>query len=231
MELFSVAWFGALASIVLIDILLAGDNAVVIALAARNLPNHLKKKAIILGTIGAIGVRAVLTFFVATLLKIPALALIGGLVLFYIAWGLLKHGEDKHGNATATTFWQAMKIIIIADTAMALDNVLAIAGAARGDYLLIILGLLISVPIVMGGSLLTLKLLNKFPLLTVVGVLLLACIAGRIILDDALIMPYVSTWGTAIEWMIVIVFGAVFTTITYIKNYRPPTAPPSPSTD
>lgn len=228
MEIFSIAWFGALASIVVIDILLAGDNAVVIALATRNLPPHLRKKAIIWGTFGAIFVRSALTFFVAILLKIPAIALVGGLVLFYISWELLGHNKDKHGNQTASTFWQAMRVIIIADTAMALDNVLAVAGAARGDWLLIVLGLIISIPIVMYGSVLTLKIINKFPSLVIAGVLLLACIAGRIILDDTFIAPKIEAWGGLLEWTVIILFGFSFTAIAYFGQKKLAAAANSP---
>ena len=125
MELFSPAWFSALLAIILIDLVLAGDNAIVIALAARNLPPHLQKKAILWGTFGAIAVRSVMTVGVVWLLKVPGLMLVGGLGLVWIAYKLLAdQGEDEHDGPVATTFWGAMKTIIIADALMGVDNVL-----------------------------------------------------------------------------------------------------------
>jgi YjbE family integral membrane protein len=149
MELFSAEFFSALLAIIIIDLVLAGDNAIVIALAARNLPEKDKNRAIILGTIGAIVVRSLMTVGVVWLLKIPGLMLIGGLLLVWIAVKLIApaDGGDEHSSA-ATTFWGAMKTIIIADAVMGVDNVLAVAGAAHGSFLLVVLGLLISIPIV-----------------------------------------------------------------------------------
>jgi YjbE family integral membrane protein len=131
---------------------LAGDNAIVIALAARNLPAHLQKKAIVWGTVGAIVVRSVMTIGVVWLLKIPGLMLVGGLGLLWIAYKLLADdGGDEHGPV-ATTFWGAMRTIVIADALMGVDNVLGVAGAAHGAIDLVIIGLLVSVPIVVFGS-------------------------------------------------------------------------------
>lgn len=150
-----------------IDLVLAGDNAIVIAMAARNLPAHLQKKAIVWGAVGAIAVRSAMTLAVVYLLKIPGLMLIGGLLLVWIAYKLLAPAKDEsgsHGNAS-TSFWGAMKTIVIADAVMGLDNVLAVAGASHGSYVLVVLGLLISVPIVIWGSTQILKLVERFHLL------------------------------------------------------------------
>ena len=148
MELFSAAWFSALGAIILIDIVLAGDNAIVIALAARNLPAHLQRKAIIFGTAGAIIVRSAMTIGVVWLLKIPGLMLVGGLGLVWIAYKLIAPAaEDAHGGPVAQTFWGAMKTIIVADALMGVDNVLGVAGAAHGDFGLVVAGLLISIPV------------------------------------------------------------------------------------
>ena len=150
MDLFSLQFLYALGAIVLIDLVLAGDNAIVIALAARKLPPHLQKRAIWWGTGGAIVVRSAMTVLVVWLLKIPGLLLLGGALLLWIAVRLLapvdQQGADEHGGATG--FWGAMKTIVIADAVMGLDNVLAVAGAAQGSFLLVVLGLLISIPIV-----------------------------------------------------------------------------------
>lgn len=189
MELFSAAWFSALAAIVLIDLVLAGDNAIVIALAARRLPQHLQKKAIVWGTVGAIIVRSTMTIGVVWLLKIPGLMLIGGLGLVWIAYKLLApeegHGEE-HAPA-ATTFWGAMKTIVIADALMGIDNVLGVAGAAHGSFDLVVIGLLISVPIVVWGSSLVLKLVDRFPFITYAGSGILAFTAGKMIVGEPLL--------------------------------------------
>ena len=163
MELFSPEFFSALLAIVVIDLVLAGDNAIVIAMAARNLPAHLQKKAIVWGAVGAIAVRSAMTLVVVYLLKIPGLMLIGGLLLVWIAYKLLTPAKDEDGghNNASTSFWGAMKTIVIADAVMGLDNVLAVAGASHGSYILVVLGLLISIPIVIWGSTQILKLVDK----------------------------------------------------------------------
>ena len=159
MELFSNAWWSALLAIVLIDLVLAGDNAIVIALAARNVPDHLRKKTILWGTAGAIGVRTVMTLGVVWLLQIPGLMLVGGLGLVWVAYKLLAdQAEQGHEEGGAHTFWGAMKTIIVADALMGIDNVLGVAGAAHGAMDLVVIGLLVSVPIVVFGSSVVLRL-------------------------------------------------------------------------
>jgi YjbE family integral membrane protein len=188
MELFSSAWLSALLAIVLIDLVLAGDNAIVIALAARNLPSHLQKRAIVWGTVGAVVVRALMTMGVVWLLKIPGLMLVGGLGLVWIAYKLLvpAEGGDEH-HPTATTFWGAMKTIVIADALMGVDNVLGVAGAAHGAFDLVIIGLLISVPIVVWGSTLVLKLVERFPVITYAGAAVLAYTAAHMMVSEPLL--------------------------------------------
>jgi YjbE family integral membrane protein len=194
MELFSTAWFSALLAIILIDLVLAGDNAIVIALAARSLPKHLQKKAIIWGTVGAIVVRSVMTIGVVWLLKVPGLLLVGGLGLLWIAYKLVANQEahDEHGPV-ANTFWGAMKTIIVADALMGIDNVLGVAGAAQGSFDLVVIGLLISVPIVVFGSRLVLKLVDRFPAIMYIGAAVLAYTAGKMIVNE----PFLSdVFGT-----------------------------------
>jgi YjbE family integral membrane protein len=184
-ELFSTPWWSALLAIILIDLVLAGDNAIVIALAARNLPQHLQKKAIAWGTVGAIGVRAVMTVGVVWLLKIPGLMLVGGLGLVWIAYKLLAdQGEKSHDGPTASTFWGAMKTIIVADALMGVDNVLGVAGAAHGSFDLVIIGLLVSVPIVVYGSTMVLKLVERFPVIINIGAAVLAFTAAKMIVSE-----------------------------------------------
>ncbi|WP_298234564.1 TerC family protein [uncultured Azohydromonas sp.] len=189
MEFLSPAWFSALAAIILIDLVLAGDNAIVIALAARSLPTHLQKKAILWGTVGAIAMRSLMTLGVVWLLKIPGLMLVGGLGLVWIAYKLLapQSEEGGHGGAGANTFWGAMKTIVIADALMGVDNVLGVAGAAHGAFDLVVIGLLISVPIVVWGSSVVLKLVERFPAITYIGAGVLAFTAAKMIVGEPLL--------------------------------------------
>ena len=188
MELFSAAWWSALMAIVLIDLVLAGDNAIVIALAARQLPPHLKMKAIAWGTVGAIVVRSAMTVGVVWLLKIPGLMLVGGLGLVWIAYQLLAEQEsDEHDGPAVNTFWGAMKTIIVADALMGVDNVLGVAGAAHGSFDLVIIGLLISVPIVVFGSTVVLKLVERFPVIIQAGSAVLAFTAAKMVVSEPLL--------------------------------------------
>lgn len=190
MEFMSAPWWSALAAIILIDLVLAGDNAIVIALAARNLPVRLQKRAIIWGTVGAIGVRALMTLAVVWLLRIPGLMALGGLGLLWIAWRLLADTEtsDAEHGATASTFWGAMQTIVVADALMGIDNVLGVAGAAHGAMDLVIIGLLISVPIVVFGSTLVLRLVERFPLIIDLGAAVLAFTAASMIAAEPLLL-------------------------------------------
>ncbi len=202
MELFSTPWWSALLAIILIDLVLAGDNAIVIALAARNLPPHLQKKAIAWGTVGAIAVRSVMTLGVVWLLKIPGLMLIGGLGLVWIAYQLLADQDDAgHGAPVATTFWGAMKTIIVADALMGVDNVLGVAGAAHGAMDLVVLGLLISVPIVVFGSSVVLKLVERFPIIIQLGAAVLAFTAAKMIVNEPLLDPVFDP-HMAVRWIL-----------------------------
>jgi len=195
MEFMSAPWWSALLAIILIDLVLAGDNAIVIALAARSLPSHLQKKAIIWGTVGAIAVRSVMTVGVVWLLKVPGLMLVGGLGLLWIAYKLLADdGADEEHGVGATTFWGAMKTIIVADALMGVDNVLGVAGAAHGSFDLVVLGLLISVPIVVFGSSVVLKLVERFPIIIQAGSAVLAFTAAKMVVSE----PWLnSVFGTS----------------------------------
>lgn len=191
MELFSTAWWSALLAIILIDLVLAGDNAIVIALAARNLPPHLQKKAIVWGTVGAIAVRSVMTVGVVWLLKVPGLMLVGGLGLVWIAYKLLAdQGGDEHNGPVASTFWGAMKTIVVADALMGVDNVLGVAGAAHGAFDLVVIGLLISVPIVVFGSSIVLKLVERFPIIIQLGAAVLAFTAAKMVVSEPLLKDF-----------------------------------------
>ena len=201
MELFSTPWWSALLAIILIDLVLAGDNAIVIALAARNLPAHLQKKAIAWGTFGAIAVRAVMTVGVVWLLEIPGLMLVGGLGLLWIAYKLIAdQGDKEHDGPVVNTFWGAMKTIVVADALMGVDNVLGVAGAAHGAFELVVIGLLISIPIVVFGSTMVLKLVERFPLIINVGAAVLALTAASMIVKEPFLSSYFSV--AIVKWSV-----------------------------
>lgn len=192
MNILSAEFLSSLLAIIVIDLVLAGDNAIVIALAARSLPAHLRTRAVVWGTAGAIAVRAGMTIVVVWLLMIPGLRFAGGLALVWIAYKLLvpkEGGGGAHGKP-ADNFWGAMKTIIIADAIMGLDNVLAVAGAAKGSFLLVVLGLLISVPIVVWGSTLILKWVDRFPAIVYIGAGVLAWTAAQMMLHEPLLESF-----------------------------------------
>ncbi len=187
MEIFTTEFWSIVFSIVIIDLVLAGDNAIVIGLAARHVPKQHQKKVILWGTAGAIVVRSLLTLVVVWLLNIPGLLLAGGLLLVWIAYRLLVE-EKKHGGMElGDNLWSAVKTIVIADVVMGLDNVLAVAGAAHGSFLLVIVGLLISIPIVVWGSTIILTWVERYPSIIYLGAGVLAWTAAKMIADEPLL--------------------------------------------
>jgi YjbE family integral membrane protein len=194
-----VEFLSALGAIVVIDLVLAGDNAIVIALAARNLPAHLRRRAILWGTGGAVLVRSALTLVVVWLLKLPFLMLVGGAALVWIAYRLLvpDDEESSHEQAAASSFWGAMRTIVVADALMGLDNVLGVAGAAHGSYVLVVLGLLISIPIMVWGSTLILRLVDRYPAIIYIGSAVLAWTSVKMILHE----PFVAQRLEALPWL------------------------------
>jgi YjbE family integral membrane protein len=191
-ELFSPAWFSALASIIVIDLILAGDNALVIGLAARNVPQAMQRRVILLGTAGAIVVRALLTAVVVWLLKIPGFLLVGGIALVYIGWKLTRGGDsDAHANVAAkTSIRGAVQTIVIADAVMGVDNVLAVGGAAHGSMLLVVIGLAVSVPIVIWGSTLVLKWVVRYPAILWLGAAVLGWTGAKMIASEPLVAGF-----------------------------------------
>lgn len=192
MDLFSTEFLTALLSIVVIDLVLAGDNAILIGLAARNLPKKQQNKVIFWGTVGAIGIRILATLVVVWLLKIPGLLVIGGVLLILIAYKLLVD-EKEHDIEGGQNFWAAIRTIIIADALMGLDNVLAIAGASHGNFLLVVLGLLISVPVVVGGSTIILKWIDRYPVIITIGAGILAWTASKMIVGEPFLIDFFET--------------------------------------
>ncbi|MDR7095236.1 TerC family protein [Hydrogenophaga laconesensis] len=196
----SPAFWVALGQIIIIDILLGGDNAVVIALACRKLPAHQRTKGIIWGTAGAIVLRVILIAFAMTLLTVPFIKLVGAILLVWIGVKLLAPDDEAHGDIQGSDkLLAAIKTIIVADLVMSVDNVIAIAGAAQNagehSFLLVVLGLLISIPIIVWGSTLVIKLMARFPMIITLGGMLLGWIAGgMLVTDPAFVNPDKWLW-------------------------------------
>lgn len=186
-------WIAVL-QIIAIDILLGGDNAIVIALACRRLPEAQRKQGIFWGVVGAIGLRVILIFFALQLLAIPFLKIVGGILLLWIGIKLLQPEDDgEHGQIEGSTnLFGAIRTIIIADAVMSLDNVIAVAAAAKGDLTLVVFGILFSIPIVVWGSKFVLKLMDRLPIVITFGGALLGWIAGGMLLGDAIVKPYLE---------------------------------------
>lgn len=209
MEEFLTAHFWvAVGQIILIDILLGGDNAVVIALACRQLPENQRLKGILWGTAGAILLRVALIAFAISLLKVPFLKIAGAALLIWIGVKLITpHDEDAHGNIQASDkLWSAVKTVIVADLVMSIDNVIAIAGAAQNageqhQMALVILGLVVSIPIIVWGSQIVLKLMDRFPVIILLGGMLLGWIAGGMFQTDPMLkdlIPQEQSWHYAL---------------------------------
>lgn len=197
--MFSPEWLAALTGILLLDLLLSGDNAIVIALACKNLPHHNRRKAILIGGLGAVLIRIVCTLFATGLLALPYIEFIGGVLLLYIAVKLLTdHNDEQQENSKQVTFWGAIRTILIADFIMSIDNILSLAGVANtvpeGKWSLIICGLAISIPIVLFGAQLFLTIMLKVPALIYIGAAILGYTAAELMSADKGIGIYFSEY-------------------------------------
>ena len=222
MELFSMEFLSALTAIIVIDLVLAGDNAIVIALAARSVPRQRQRQAIIWGTVGAIVVRSSLTLIVVWLLNIPGLLFAGGVMLVWIAYKLLlpengNGSEDKIDSAG--TFWGAIRTIVVADMVMGLDNVLAVAGAAHGSFMLVIVGLLISIPIVVLGGTMLLRFVERFPGFVYLGAGVLALTAAKMISAEPFLKDLLSAYTLTVPALYVVIVVSVLWA-GFVKNHR-----------
>jgi len=209
-ELLSPQWFSALFAIVLIDLVLAGDNAIVIGLAARHVPFQYRRRVVIWGTAGAILVRTVLTLAVVWLLKIPAFLLIGGLALIYIGWKLTHDpSENVRQLRPASTVRGAVQTIIVADAIMGLDNVLAVGGAAQGSFLLVVTGLALSIPIVIWGSTLVLKWVERVPAILWLGAAVLGWTSAKMIASEPLLKSLFDSYPLAKTLSYLVIIGGL----------------------
>ncbi|MCX7325427.1 MAG: TerC family protein [Hyphomicrobiales bacterium] len=201
MDFSSSQFWISLVQIIWIDLLLSGDNAIVIALACRNLPPEQRRMGILLGAGAAIGLRILFAVIISYLLGIPFLKIVGGLLLFWIAVKLVQ-GDEGHGEIDgATTLWSAVKTIAIADAVMSLDNVLAVSAAAHGDIWLFSFGILLSIPMIIYGSNVILALLTRFPILVWIGAALLGWIAGDMITNDPQWIAYFGPWKGLMSYL------------------------------
>lgn len=215
MEILSLQFLWALIAIILIDVVLGGENALVIAMASKQLPEHLRKRAMLWGTFGAVAVRFACVAALTYLLMIPGLRLVGGLMLIYIAWKLTSNNNDHSNVKAASTFWGAMGTIVMADAVMGLDNALAIAGAAGGNWTLIIIGLLVSVPIILFGSTMVSKLLDKYPSTIYIGAFVLYYVAGNMIVHE----PVIDKWNDPLHDFVEKILPFIFAVILTAKQY------------
>jgi len=229
MDIVSPEFWVAVLQIIAIDIVLGGDNAIVIALACRRLPKEQRNRGIFWGVFGAIALRVVLISFALTLLAIPFLKIIGALLLVWIGIKLLQPEPENstHEIDASTTLLGAIKTIIIADVVMSLDNVIAIAGAAKDSVGLVIFGLIVSVPIIVWGSKLIMKLMDRFPIIIIIGAGLLGWIAGDMAITDVAINEWVSTNAIFLHWfspvcgaLIIVITGKLLATRS-LKNKTP----------
>ncbi|MFC4769054.1 TerC family protein [Effusibacillus consociatus] len=214
-----VGFFADLLKIIIINLVLSGDNAIVIALASRNLPDLQRKKAIGYGTLGAVVLRILLTFVVVWILKIPFLMVIGGLLLVWISYKLLVNKEENVDIKAGANLFQAVQTIIVADLVMSLDNVLAVAAAAKGNFWLLVIGIALSIPIIVWGSTLILKLIEKYPAIIYIGAGILAYTAGEMLISD----KNIEKWVHAIpgsHYLIPILTAVVVLAVAFAVNRR-----------
>jgi len=215
-----LAFGSSLLAIIVINLMLSGDNAIVIALAARNLPERLQKKAILFGALGAVVVRSAMTVGVVWLLQIPGLLFLGGVALIYIGYKLLipEEGNGEESVGSAKGIWGAIRTIVVADMVMGVDNVLAVAGAAHGSYTLVILGLITSVPIVMWGSTWLLKLVDRYPIIVYIGSGVLLWTAAKMISEEPLITESAHEPVKLVLLYGIIVVGTLWA--GFMRNHR-----------
>ena len=220
----SLELLGAFLGVLLIDLILSGDNAVVIALAVRSLQGNVRRRAIQLGVAAAIGLRIFFVFIVSFLVQLPLLQLIGGLLLIYISWQLVR-GEDEEANVKAGSgLWQSVRIIAIADAVMSLDNVIALVAISRNPegeprVWLVGLGIALTIPIIIYGATILSNLMNRFPIIVYAGAALLVYVAVELMFDDKLgIAQAVAESTEGLHQIIAIAAAAIFTAIAFFVN-------------
>lgn len=225
MEFMTGEWFGRLVEVLVVNLILSGDNAVVIAMAARTLEGANRRRAIVLGAAGAVVLRLVFAFVITLLLAVPLLQVAGGLLLVWIAWGLIHEGgeNDEEKVKAGSNIWQAVRIIIVADAVMSLDNVIALVQAARiggeVEFGLLVIGLATTIPLVIFGAALLTSLLNRFPILVYAGAGLLVYLAVEMLFADKVLHPYLEHYES-IEWIIGLTAAGIFLAVAWLWARR-----------
>jgi YjbE family integral membrane protein len=225
MEFMTGEWFGRLVEVLVVNLILSGDNAVVIAMAARTLEGANRTKAIVLGAAGAVVLRLIFAFVITLLLAVPLLQVAGGLLLIWIAWRLIHEDDesDEEKVKAGSNTWHAVRIIIVADAVMSLDNVIALVQAARIDgeveFGLLVIGLATTIPLVIFGAALLTSLLNRFPILVYAGAGLLVYLAVEMLFADKVTHPYLEHYES-IEWIIGITAAAIFLAVAWLSARR-----------
>ena len=225
-DLFSLNLLGAFIGVLFIDLILSGDNAVVIALAVRNLQGNVRRRAIQLGVAAAIGLRIIFAFIVSFLVQIPLLQVVGGLLLIYISWQLVKPEEEESDVEAGSGLWQSVKIIAVADAVMSLDNVIALVAISRNPegeprVWLVALGIALTIPIIMYGATILSNLMDRFPVIVYAGAALLVYVAVELMFDDKL--GVVQSFAHATEGyhaITALAAAAIFTAIALFVNRR-----------
>lgn len=208
----------ALFSIILINIVLSGDNALVIALASRRLPPRQQQQAILWGGTGAIGLRIILTLAAVLLLKVPYLQLAGGILLQWVAIRLVADDHDEGDEIQAAgSMWEAVKTILVADLVMSLDNVIAIAGVSRGNVVILVVGLVISIPIIIWGSKLISMLMQRWPIIILIGAAFLGWTAGEMLVSDP-VTTGIATAYPVLHWVVPGLFAAIVVLFEFMKK-------------
>lgn len=207
-----------LGKILMINLVLSGDNAMVIAMASKNLPEKHRKTAVWWGAAGAVALRCILTFAAVLLLKIPYIEAGGGILLLWIAFKLLLEEEEEVRVEEGSTVWKSVRTILLADFVMSLDNVLAIAGLAKGDLALIVIGIALSIPIVVWGSGIIVGLLHRFPILVFIGSYILAYTAGEMLLQDAKFGAVISFMLPSLHAMLPLLLGLLVVLSGVVKR-------------
>ena len=220
-ELFTPEMIGRFFGVLLIDLILSGDNAVVIALAVRSLPEHLRRRAILLGVAGAVGLRLLFVFIISLLISLPYLQIVGGLALIWVAWRLVQEDDEEQDVKAGSGLWSAVGIIMVADVVMSLDNVIALVGVSGGNVVLVGIGIALTIPLIIFGASILSYIMTRFPILVYLGAGLLVYVAVELMFDDR------STIGEAIShategYHVVIALAAalIFTAIAYLFTRR-----------
>lgn len=225
MDFLTGEWLGRLFGVLVVNLILSGDNAVVIAMAARTLEGANRKKAIVWGAAGAVVLRLIFAGVITLLLEVPLLQVVGGLLLVWIAWGLIHEGgeDDEDKVKAGSSTWQAVRIIIVADAVMSLDNVIALVQAARiggeVDFVLLIIGLATTIPLVIFGAALLTSLLDRFPILVYAGAGLLVYLAVEMLFADKVLHPYLEHYES-IEWIIGVAAAGIFILLAWLWSRR-----------